>query len=81
MSAPAWTVAADLSPNIGRVKPGETIALISDYRNEKNGDKESSELVFLLTPRFLEKGLELNGPEFKLSREAAALKKSRGNNR
>ena len=59
-----------------RVKFGESIALIVDNRNEKNGDKESSELVFLLTPRLVESGIEFNGPEFKLSREAAALKKA-----
>ena len=54
-----------------RVKSGETIALISEYRNEQNGDKESSELVFFLTPRVLE-----NGPDFKLFREPTALKKA-----
>lgn len=53
-----------------RVKPGETIALIGDYREETNGDKDTTELVFLLTPRLIEQGSEL-----KLSKEAAAAKK------
>ena len=74
-----------------RLKPGETVALMGDYKapqaggesskKQIHGDKESTELVILLTPRLIEKGSEFltqdftKGPEFKLSREAAALKK------
>ena len=74
-----------------RLKPGETIALMGDYKSPQaggesskkqiHGDKESTELVILVTPRLIEKGSEFltqdftKGPEFKLSREAAALKK------
>ena len=36
-----------------RVKPKQTIALIGDYRKEGQ-DNESTELVFLITPRFIE---------------------------
>ena len=37
-----------------RLKPKQSIAMIGDYRNKEKGDKESTELVFLMTPRFID---------------------------
>jgi beta-lactamase regulating signal transducer with metallopeptidase domain/Flp pilus assembly secretin CpaC len=48
-----------------RLNTGDSIALVGDYKHGKNNDAESTELVFLLTPRTIELG-----PEFKLTRKS-----------
>ena len=67
-----------------RMKPKQTIAMIGDYRSGEKGDKDSTELVFLMTPRFIDAKEKpavdveqfSKGPEFKLHREAAAQEES-----
>ena len=64
-----------------RLKSGRSMAIVCDYqgpslqdgevaKKQIDSDQEPTELVFLLTPQ-----LDVKGPEFKLSRKAAALKK------